>query len=40
MRVSRKGGEEDGEDRVGSGKMRVSWKGGERMIKIGLEGGR
>ncbi len=35
MRVCGKGGERDVEDRVGRGKMRVSWKGGEGMMKIG-----
>jgi hypothetical protein len=39
MRVSRKRGEADDEDRLGRGKMRgkmrVSRKGGEGMMKIG-----
>jgi hypothetical protein len=34
MRSSWKDGEGDDEDRAGRGKMRVSWKGGEGMMKI------
>ncbi len=38
--LHRNGGKENDEDRAGTGKMRVSWKGGEGMMKIGKGGGK